>query len=215
MRILLLSEGESEGRRNPDWPQALRTLVNKLLELGDDAYEWLDVHELPRRNPLKGEGRRYVGVGLKALRYAQEKQFAAVVLVADADRKHDRIVEFAEAQEHLAVFNIPRAFGIAVETFDAWMLADHQALTRVLKKQVHPMALPETFTGGKGKPNHPKVVCQKLMAEHQWAGSPAAFYEAVSQEADLDVLADRCPKGFKPFLDRLRTLAEQLPSEAE
>ena len=51
------------------------------------------------------------------------------------------------------------------------------------------------------------------MKDHKWQESQATFYQAVAREADLEVLADRCPKGFKPFRERLQTLAKHLSTE--
>jgi hypothetical protein len=204
VRVLLVSEGTHEGQRDEAKPQVLRAIVERVLPEWA-SYEWLDVHELPRANPLPGRGGGHFKLALKALKYASENEFDALVLLTDADGRHERIAEFDQAQVHTH-FPLPRALGIAVEAFDAWILADHQALGQVLGNNVDPQPAPEKLAGGKGSPRHPKQVCRRLIEEHDWQGSQAEFYAAVCAKADLDAIASRCPLGFAPFLHRLRAL---------
>src|SRR5262249_16829566 len=150
----------------------------------DTTYEWLDVHDLPRGNPLPGKGGGHFKLALRAMFHARRNGFDALVLVTDADRRHERITEFDEAPQRDRVA-IPRALGIAVEAFDAWILADHQALSQVLGADVPLQRLPEELTGAKGSARHPKQVCRALMQRHAWADSQAAFHQAVCACLDL------------------------------
>jgi len=204
VRTLLVSEGKHEGHAADEKPQALWALVKRVVPPGT-TYDWLDVHDLPRGNTLPGKGRGHFKLALKAMKHALDSGFDALVLVTDADGYKDRSDQFDEAQETTR-FPIPRALGIAVEAFDAWILADHQALSTVLNKAVSLLPMPESYKGPKGSPKHPKQVCKSLIEEHGWDGSGAEFYAAACACADLDVLADRCPRGFQPFLQRLRGL---------
>lgn len=205
MHVLLVSEGAHEGNRDEESPQALRAIVSRVLP-ADTTFEWRDVHDLPRGNPLPGKGGGHFKLALKAMLYAHRNGFDALVLVTDGDRRNERITEFDEAQESTRVA-IPRALGIAVQAFDAWILADHQALSQVLGADVPLQRLPENLDGAKNSPRHPKQVCRALMAQHGWAGSQAEFYQAVCCALDLAVVAERCPRGFAPFLQRLQRLA--------
>jgi hypothetical protein len=186
----------------------LRALVRRVLP-ASAAYEWLDVHDLPRGNPFPGKGGGHFKLALKAIKHATDEKFDAVVCVTDADRRHERIVEFDAAQGSDRM-RLPRALGIPVEAFDAWILAGHKALGDVLGVALSLSPSPETLDGGKGSPRHPKQVCRSLMQQYKWKRSQAEFYQAVCGRADLEVIADRCPKGFRPFLQRLRALAARL-----
>jgi hypothetical protein len=204
VKVLLVSEGKHEGHADEEKPQALRALVARVLP-AETTFEWLDVHDLPRGNTITGKGKGHLKLALKAMKHAIDCGFDALILVTDADRQQDRIAQFDAAQQSIR-FPIPRALGIPVEAFDAWILADHQAMSNVLKAEVSLLPLPENYAGPKGSPRHPKQVCRALMRQHAWDGSPAEFYEAVCACADLDVIADRCPRGFQPFLARVRDL---------
>ena len=206
MKVLLISEGSHEGHPAEENPQALRALVRRVLP-ESAAYEWLAIRNLPRGNPFPGGG-AHLKLALRAIKYAADKKFDALVCVTDADRRHERIAEFNAAQEDTRLL-APRALGIAVEAFDAWILADHQALGRALGVKLPLLPSPEGYDGGKNSDRHPKQVCRQLMRQHNWNGSQAEFYEAVCGHADLEVIAARCPKGFRPFLQRLRALAER------
>jgi hypothetical protein len=208
VKVLLVSEGAQEGQKAEEKPQALQALVRRVLP-ESATYQWLDAHRLPRGNPFPGKGNGHFKLALRALKYATAKKFDAVVCVTDADRRQERIKEFDAAQESDR-FGLPRALGIPVEAFDAWVLADHKALSDVLGAAVSPQSSAETLDGGKGSPRHPKQICRSLMRRHEWKDSQAAFYAAVCGRADLEVIAARCPKGFQPFLQRLQRLAERL-----
>jgi hypothetical protein len=195
MRALFISEGPHEGNLADERPQALRCLVQRVLP-SQVSYEWLNVRDLPRGNPLPGKGGGHFKLALKALWHATREQFKAVILVTDADGNRERITQFQQAQESDR-FAVPRAFGIAVEEFDAWLLADHQALSQVFQRSVSMQRSCEST-------RHPKETCRELMKQHEWTGSQSELYEAVCQCADLQVVANRCPLGFAPFLDRLQ-----------
>lgn len=204
MRVLLISEGFHEGDPDADKSQALRAIVQRVLPLGTE-FTWISVLHLPRGNPFPGQNDGHVKLALKAMWYATKNRFDAVVLITDADRKHERITQFDQAQGSTH-FSIPRALGIPVEAFDAWILADQKALSQVLEATVPLPRLPERYTGGKGSPQHPKQVCKALMRKFGWTRRQREFYEAVCQCADLEVMAKRCPKGFRPFWERLKEI---------
>jgi hypothetical protein len=201
MRVLLISEGPHEGNPDDERPQALRCLVQRVLP-AEATYTWLNVRDLPHGNPLPGKGGGHFRLALKALRYATREQFQAVILVTDADGNRERIAQFQQAQESDR-FALPRAFGIAVEEFDAWILADHQALSLIFQRSVGMQRSCESI-------RHPKVICRELMKNHGWTGSQSGLYEAVCRCAAFQVVADRCPLGFAPFWERLQSLAVTL-----
>jgi hypothetical protein len=140
-------------------------------------------------------------LALKAMMVATKEGFDGVILVTDADGHQERIGQFEQAQESKK-FQIPRALGLPVNEFDAWILADHHALSQVLRMTIAEQEAESL--------RHPKEACQKLLKQHGWKRSQAEFYEEVCRSADLQVVAVRCPLGFAPFLLRLRSLDEAL-----
>jgi len=88
---------------------------------------------------------------------------------------------------------------VAIRTFDAWMLADEQALTRVLGYTVSPQRSPEDVSDAKG-------VCTQLLGKSPMAMSQSEFYASVAREADMSMLTRQCSKGFAPFAQRVRSL---------
>jgi hypothetical protein len=201
MRVLLISEGPHEGNPDDERPQALRCLAQQVLP-AEATYEWLNVRDLPRGNPLPGKGGGHFKLGLKALWHATRQQFQAVVLVTDADGRHERLAQFEQAQASDR-FVIPRAFGIAVEAFDAWIPADHQALAQAFQRNVGLQSSCESI-------RQPKEICRNLIREHGWAGGQSEFYETVCRCVNLQTIANRSPRGFAPFLERLQNLAATL-----
>jgi hypothetical protein len=197
VRVLLISEGTHEGSPEESKPKALQAIAERILPEWC-SFQWLSVRELPRGNPLPGKGGGHLKLAFKAMQYGLDHDFDVLILVTDEDGYPERAEQFDEAQQSTR-FTIPRALGIPVGSFDAWILADQQALSRVLIANVPTQPTPEEI-------RDPKTLCRELMKEHGWQGTQAEFYEAVCRALNLDSVAERCPRGFAPFLERLRLL---------
>ena len=128
----------------------------------------------------------------------KKRGYDAIVLVIDQDNAPERVQEITMAQNNQLVA-LPRALGVAIRTFDAWMLADEQALTRVLGYAVSPQRSPEDVSDAKG-------VCTQLLGKSPMAMSQSEFYASVAREADMSTLTRQCSKGFAPFAQRVRSL---------
>jgi hypothetical protein len=145
-----------------------------------------------------GEGRGFVKRTLAWIRFAEQNGFAALVLVIDQDgcREREEELETAQADSHVT---LPRALGVAIRTFDAWMLADEVALSRALACEIPRQKDPESL-------RDPKRVCRNLLDESGGPMSQADLYAAIADFADLDLVAQRCPRGFAPLRERIRRL---------
>lgn len=136
MRVLVVVEGkhESDG--------AVRALIKQLrhdlidLEFDKLANATTRVH---------GTGRGYFKKAIGWMREARKRGFGAVILLVDRDQVGERLNEITDAQNHTSICDIPRALGVAVEAFDAWMLADQQALSGVLGVNIQTQPDPESI----------------------------------------------------------------------
>jgi len=133
------------------------------------------------------------------MRFAENHGYQAIVFLVDEDGYKDRhgAIEAAQGDARL---RIRRAMGLAIRSFDAWMLADETALREALGRTVLRQKDPETL-------EHPKSICQALLDA---AGSElglSAMYALVAIACRHNVLERRCPRGFRPFADRVRSLA--------
>ena len=89
--------------------------------------------------------------------------------------------------------------GVAVKMFDAWMLADEKALTEVLGCHVRKQRDPETI-------RKPKKDCARLLESGVNQMAQREMYAEVALRLDIEILTKRCPKGFKPFAERVRKM---------
>ena len=106
----------------------------------------------------------------------------------------------SRAQEESTITaSMPRALGVAVRTFDAWMLADEKALSNTLGYQVQQQRAPEEV-------RDPKSSCSRLLHAGQLDLRQREMYAEVARRTDLLLLAQRCPAGFGVFLARLQRL---------
>jgi hypothetical protein len=145
-----------------------------------------------------GKGQGYFKKALRWILEADKRGYDAIVLVIDQDNAPERVQEITSAQNDQRVA-LRRALGVAIRTFDAWMLADAQTLTHVLGYAVSSQRSPEDVSDAKS-------VCTQLLGKSPTAMSQSGFYALVAREADMSMLTRQCPKGFAPFAQRVRSL---------
>jgi len=153
-----------------------------------------------------GRGHKYARKVKQAIRMAWEEKFDAVVIVVDRDRHHDsdRIVPLRQGRDEMDIKPFPKcAVGVAVETFDAWMIVDGNAAKLCGGDPAKTHANPESLHGkeGRGPSEHPKEVVAAIFGN---AHGLAEKYAAIAEVVNLDLLEDCCPQGFKPFADEVR-----------
>lgn len=201
MKVLVVSEGEHEQGG---------ALVNLLRKLGGQEAEF--VCDCVRRDDIhthSGKGTGYTKRALRWLKEARKREMDALVLLVDQDNpEYRRDEQLREAQEYqnpkVSAFTLPRAMGVAIKTFDAWMLADEKALAEVLGCAILKQRDPETI-------RRPKEVCQKLLDESVNQMAQREMYAEIALRLDLGILSSRCPKGFKPFAERVRAVFDCEP----
>ena len=199
MRVLVVSEGEHE--QGGALENLLRRLGGKEAKFVFDCVRRDDIHA------HHGKGPGYIKRALRWLKEAKRREMDALILLVDQDHpEYRRSEQVREAQEYcnpkVPAFNLPRAMGVAIKMFDAWMLADEKALTQVLGCAVARQRDPETI----GKP---KKVCERLLESGTNAMAQREMYAEVALRLDLDILTSRCPKGFRPFAEYVRQIFGQ------
>lgn len=200
MRILIVSEGVHElGDDNLDG--ALVTLSSRLLN-ENVSFERKKVSSTEvQQHAQPGRGGRYKKRALGWIRLAEREGYDAIILVIDQDGDEGRKQQFDRAQDDPRL-SFPRALGVAIKRFDAWMLADEQALSDVLGMHIDPLPNPESEDDPKGK-------CESLRNVSHSQLSLREMYAAIAERTAMERLKDRCPNGFAPFAQRVRTLAER------
>lgn len=197
MKILVISEGKHE-LGDAEHEGALVVLVRRTLSKpAEFVTERISAPKV-RVHWRRGEGQGFVKRSLAWIRFAERSGFDALVLVIDQDGYAEREREIAVAQAD-ARLALPRALGVAIRTFDAWMLADEHALSRCLGHEISRQKDPEGV-------RDPKHTCRQLLDAGGNPISQAEFYTAAASALDLNVLADRCPRGFASFAAHVRRL---------
>jgi hypothetical protein len=199
MRVLVVSEGEHE--QGGALENLLRRLGGKEAQFVLDCVRRDDIHA------HHGKGSGYIKRALRWLKEAKRREMDALILLVDQDKaEYRRNEQVREAQEYcnpkVPAFNLPRAMGVAIKMFDAWMLADEKALTDVLGYAVTRQRDPETI-------DKPKKVCGKLLEDSANEMAQREMYAEVALRLDIGTLTSRCPKGFKPFAEHVRRVFGQ------
>ena len=195
--VLIVAEGEHELAGGAA-DAALPILVKRLLGDGVDLrpsskrIRELSGHVHPGRgNPL---ARKFIGI----MRLAERQGFDTVVILVDQDDDPSRHNAASVAQE-TTYTTLPRAIGIAIRSFDAWFLADHAALSEVLSTAISMQPDPERH-------DDPKSLCQSLATLSTTEFRLRDMYSMVAAVADLNIMKQKCPKGFGVFAERVASL---------
>jgi hypothetical protein len=200
MKILLVSEGKHEIGADAE-SSALAGLVCRII--GDNhefTLEPVSNRKFKIHKP-RGKSADYEKRALACVRYAEREGFEALILVVDEDGDIDREAGITNSQNYEG-FRLPRALGLAIHSFDAWMLADHVAMSKVVDRTINLQKQPETI-------KDPKSQCTKILAEAECAQALSEVYRQIVAIVDLVRLTERCPKGYAPFQSRVRALSQQ------
>jgi hypothetical protein len=190
MKALIVSEGPHE--LGGALECLARRLAPKLMVCDHDRVSSPSVHT------HRGKGAGFFKRAVAWLLEAKRRGYDALVLVIDEDGNRERSKEMSDAQES-QLTSFSRALGVAIRSFDAWILADETAITSVLQHPISRHAAPETI-------KNPKEDCKSLRDQCGKEIALRDMYREVMQVADLTILEDRCPKGFAPFAARVRCL---------
>jgi hypothetical protein len=117
----------------------------------------------------------------------------ALVLV-DADGKEERQAELDSALQDLTVEAVA---AVAIQEFEAWLIADPEAVKSVIRKPLSPPKPPERL----GR-RQAKELLQQWSDEHASKQDPADIRRRLARETNLDTLARVCP-AFAELLRRL------------
>ena len=201
MRVLVVGEGKHElTDENPSSP--LVELVRRMLPADVEFHREKVSSPKVRTHRLRGKAEAaYEKRALAWLSYATRESFDALILLIDHDGEADREKGIERAQNDTRM-PLRRAMGVAIRTFDAWMLADNVALGQALDCSVPVQRSPEGV-------RDPKSVCKRLQSDSACELGLTEVYFRVARVVDLDRLKTRCPRGFGPFANRVGMLGQE------
>ena len=197
MKILLVSEGRHELGDNQN-AGALEVLVRRIVGSGVELRVETDRVSSRAVRTHAGKGKGFFKRAVRWTLEASRRGYDALVLLIDEDRMNDRVRQLDDAQL-CELVKLPRAIGLAIHTFDAWMLADETALASVLRCPVERQPDPESVRNAKER-------CRSLLEASGSPYSQSRLYADAAGKVDLRKLKERCPRGFKPFAARVSNL---------
>jgi hypothetical protein len=149
-----------------------------------------------------------VTLAIKNARYSN-LDFRGVVIVVDRDgpeRGGDRLAKMERGRERAEAdgYVLPCALGIAIETAEAWLLADGQALENALGLDETPsISDPEGLYGRKGSEEHPKGKLNSYLDRDSQNRTHGECIADIAERSDIPVIRDKCKRGFAPFQDEV------------
>lgn len=220
MKILFVGEGRHDiGDPDPS-PNHLRTAhgtvpalacrVSTSISADSVALAWAEIR---RFNPdARKSGYRHK-VPAAVLVATRRLGCSGSVFVADRDTDRSRYeeLEFGVDRAGELFTQHPIAFGLAVESVEAWTLGVPEAIADVLQLDVSsvraeyaPGVDVEAMSERSGKEDHrPKKLLERI-AQLKHRSDSVEFRQAVADRTDIAVLEKACPQGFAPFAGSLR-----------
>ena len=140
---------------------------------------------------------RYGKKVYSAVRYARRKHWDAAVVLIDRDgrRNSHRLSDMQEGRSQVTL-RFPCALGVAVETFDAWMIADPIAIDAAGGDKTEAPDSPESL-------GRPKDAADAIFGTRSGSGL-GPKYALVAKKVNLALLERACPQGFAPFAEEVR-----------
>ena len=205
-KILVVGEGNNEIGPFDEWGQEragpgkspLANLVDRILGDGDRTYCCKSFKDAT----FRAHGAKTRGLmkrAEKVIFHARRNGFDGCVILIDKDRNttNDTLRPLEQASENLAD---RCAVGVAVETFDAWMICDPNAVKAMGGDKSHCHPQPERLQGTEASGNHPKSHAKRCFPGMGLTDA----YCLVATKIDLDHLKKQCPQGFGAFEKEVR-----------
>jgi hypothetical protein len=121
------------------------------------------------------------------------------VVVVDADGDNQKASRLRQTAESIS--GQPTIIAVAVQEFQAWLLADDAALASALGTSVQPIVSPEALA--------PRAAKQQLMTLLAARGTEGRLLRReLARTLQLEQLRNRCPS-FNDFLQDLRAARTQ------
>lgn len=217
-RVLVFGDGEYDlGRLGPQAPEcegALPKLVRRILEDPSGlSFECRLFKRVSHTHP--GKLHRYAKKTINAVKTARRGSFDGAVVVIDRDGpgNNQRRGYLEQGRDSAPASDyVPCAVGVSVETFDAWMIANADAIKHAGGDQNYHRPDPEKLDGKEGSGRHPKELAAQAFGGQSDLGTK---YSGVAEMIDLDCLAQRCPQGFQPFRQDVRSHLAGLCDEGD
>lgn len=122
------------------------------------------------------------------------KQPDLAIVLVDADGDVGRQQQLEEMVDGIPVTTV---IAVAIQEFEAWLIADPSALKSVLRKPLSPPKPPEKLSRREAK-----ELLQQWCEEHASSREPAELRRNLAEQCDLDTVAQKCT-AFASFLRRL------------
>jgi hypothetical protein len=205
--ILLVAEGPHELGRSgeefapADAPPPLAILVRRLTNAAGNVRflcrQSKSVLNMHRGKMMSRMGKK-VYSAMWFARHGHSEKMDAVVFLSDRDgpTNKSRLREMREGRDDPGATPVPCAVGVAVETFDAWMIAEAGGIRAAGGDPAKAQPAPE-------KTKNPKDVADAIFGTEGGTGL-GAKYAIIAENVDLELLAQACPEGFAPFAEEVR-----------
>ncbi|HEX8706109.1 MAG TPA: DUF4276 family protein [Myxococcaceae bacterium] len=123
----------------------------------------------------------------------RQPNLAVVLVDADGDEERQKLLDSA-----IQGVPVETVVSVAIQEFEAWLVADPVALKSVLRKPLAPPKAPEKLSRREAK-----ELLQQWCEEHARSRDAAEIRRDLARQCDLDTLGVQCP-AFELFMRKLQ-----------
>jgi hypothetical protein len=122
----------------------------------------------------------------------RQPDLAIVLVDADGDTERQKLLD-----EAISGVPVQAVVAVAIQEFEAWLIADPAALKSVLRKPLSPPKPPEKLSRREAK-----ELLEQWCKDHAGSRDPSELRRNLAEQCDLDTLAQKCT-AFDSFLRKL------------
>ncbi len=225
VRLMVVGEGPHELGDPDTWETdgraseaAMPTLVHRILcEPAEVCYHKVKLSargsrtERRRAKHIHGRGTKASGRVKTWIDRALRADCHGVIILwdRDGDTRSDRLAQMKVGRDEMANDTDTEypacAVGVAVESFDAWMIADGNALGRAEGNGAISHPTPENLSAAEAKER-----AQEIFGDEDGL---RRCYATVAEHVNMKTLANCCPAGFAPFKQEIEQRIQPLVQE--
>lgn len=152
-----------------------------------------------------GGGYQQKAAGFRKMVFRNDSHAAVFVVDSDGDLE-GKTAELREGRD-AGPSDVPMAVGVAHPCIESWLLADGTAIRRGLKLERTPDVPqePEELPAPReDRKKNPKTILARIARSRNKELSADEKDDVALAMNDMDLVGERCPRGFGPFADEVQ-----------
>ncbi len=207
--IEVFGEGKTDVGHDPKPQRPTKGVVPILLDrlCGKPKTMLVKRYGIPFLQNIKVSGRGYKQKAEAARKQARRNGSHAVVFVVDSEGDLKARSKTLKEGRDAGPSHPPKAVGVAHPCIESWLLTDAAAIRRALDLSRTPEIPDEPeklLAPSQNRENNPKTVLRDIYGQSKKELPTKDKDRIVAAMNDMNLVRERCPLGFAPFVDEVQ-----------